>query len=27
MSETMLVVTIVFIAVVLGFGITCHDFE
>jgi len=27
MSETMLIVTIVFIVVVLGFAITCHDFE
>jgi len=27
MSETMLIVTIVFIVVVLGFAISCHDFE
>jgi len=27
MSETMIIVTIAFIVVVLGFGIACHDFE
>jgi len=27
MSETMIIVTIVFIVVVLGFAVTCHDFE
>jgi len=26
-SETMIIVMIVFIVVVLGFAITCHDFE